>query len=171
MSKQGHVLVVDNDPFWCNALVKILKEGGFDADSVVKVDEAVEKLRAALYHILVVDVRMKDADPTNQEGIDILSKLKDLGLKEAMKVIMISAYPDTEKLRRAFRDFEVADFLFKNDFHEEECLETVRRVFAEKVKINLALDIRWQQLSGPGQAVLNLAVDGTRVQRNTPLQS
>ncbi len=171
MSKQGRVLVVDDKEYWREALVKILEDNGFYAIATSSARRALEQMKETLYHVLVLDARLNDADSSNWGGIDLLSDLEKRGLIEAMKIIMISAYGDKEQTRKVFREFEVADFIFKDNFNEKEFLETVRRAFAEEMKINLALDIRWQQLSGPEQAVLNLEVDGTRVKRNTPLQS
>jgi hypothetical protein len=100
-------------------------------------------------------------------GLNVLDKRH---LSEAIKVIILSAYGTKEQMRLAFRDHKVADFLSKDEFNNRAFLESVRQVFSE-VNINLALDVHWQQVSGPEQVVLNLNVDGTRVKRNNPLQS
>src|SRR5437588_10606885 len=113
---------------------------------------------------------MVDADQRNTGGIELLKELDTRGLSEATKVIILSAYGTKEQMRLAFRDHKVADFLSKDEFNNRAFLESVRQVFSE-VNINLALDVHWQQVSGPEQVVLNLNVDGTRVKRNNPLQS
>ncbi len=171
MNRQGRVLIVDDLKLWREALVKILQGGGFFADSASSGTEVLKQLDETFYHLLLLDVRLNDADPTNQEGIALLPELKRRGLNEAMKVIMISAYGDKEQTRKVFQDHEVAAFVFKDDFDEMILLETVQRVFAEKVNINLALDVHWQQVSGPEEVLLNLLIGETRVKRGTPLQS
>jgi len=73
-------------------------------------------------------------------------------------------------MRIAFAKHKVVDFLSKDNFTKQLFLESVQQVFSEEVKINLALEIIWQQAAGSEQVVLNLEVNGTRVKRDTPLQ-
>jgi CheY-like chemotaxis protein len=168
--RYGRVLVLDDLPKWRAALVEILRREGFYAEAVSSTAQVLERMEETFYHILLLDVRLNDADPTNQEGIDLLPQLKKRGLSDAIKVIMISNYGDKEKTRRVFREYGVADFVFKDDFDEEVLVGTVRQVFAEQVSINLALGVHWQEMSSPEQVILNLVVGETRIKNDTPLQ-
>jgi CheY-like chemotaxis protein len=170
MSRQGRILVLDDLQKWREELVDILQEGGFYAKAVSSAAEALKEVEKTFYHVLLLDVRLNDADPTNQEGIDLLYELKKRGLSDAIKVVMISNYGDKEKTRKVFREYGVADFVFKDDFNDEKLLQVVRSVFSENVSANLALEIIWQDLSGPRQAVLNLEVGKGRVKDKTALQ-
>ena len=87
----------------------------------------------ALYHVLVVDIRMNEADLANEDGINLLKELDSRGLNEATKVIMLSAYGTKERTRTAFKNYQVADFLFKEEFKKPMFLESVGNVFAENV--------------------------------------
>lgn len=171
MNKQGHVLVVDNLEKWCKELVETLQRDGFDTDAVSTATEALERLSQNVYHVLVLDIRMDDADQSNIDGIALLRELDKRGLSEATKVIMLSAYGTKELMRTSFREYRVADFLSKDDFDNQVFLENVRQVFTQKVNINLSLKIHWQQVSGPDQVVLNMDVDGTPVKQGTHLHS
>ena len=174
MSKQGHVLIVDDEKQWRDELVETLDRGGLQADSVPTAAEALERLNQRLYHVLVLDIRMNESDFSNVDGIDLLDDLDRRGLTEATKVIMLSAYGTKEQMRKAFRDYKVADFISKGRFDDQAFLESVQKsvqqVFSKDVHINLALEVHWQQVSGPAQVVLNLDIGGTRIRRNTPLQ-
>src|SRR6266568_1077778 len=165
MSRHGRILVVDNDKKWCGELVGTLQRDGFSADAIENVSQALERLSTAIYHIVILDIRFEDSDQSNTEGIDLLQELARRGLKEATKVIMLSAYGTLEYMRRAFKDYEVADFLSKTD-SPQVLLDSVRQVFVQKVKINLALDIQWPLKSIPERIVSNLQVNGKRVGRN-----
>lgn len=171
VNRQGRVLVVDDLERWREQLVEILQRNGFYADSASTANEALHQLDETLYHLLILDIRLVDADQSNIEGIDMLRALDERGLSEATKVIMLSAHDTKENMRLAFRDYKVADFLSKDEFTKQSFLESVQRVFSEKVNINLALNVHWQQVSGAEQVVLNLEVDGMRVKRNAYLQS
>ncbi len=171
MNRQGRVLVVDDLEKWREQLVETLLRDGFYADAASTTAEVLQRLDETFYHLLLLDIRLVDADPSNQEGIGLLGELDKRGVSEATKVIILSAYGTPEQMRTAFKDHKVADFLSKDKFTKQLFLESVQQVFSKEVNINLTLDVHWQQVSGPEQAVLNLEVNGTRVKRNTPLQS
>lgn len=168
MKRQGRVLVVDDLEKWRKILVQMLQRDGFYADAASTAAEALEHLGEAFYHVLVLDIRLVDADPSNKQGIDLLAELDKRGLGEATKVILLSAYGTKEQMRTAFRDYRVADFLAKDEFTNQEFLNTVQQAFSD---INLALQIPWQPRNGPDQAVLNLKINGTLIRPGTALQN
>jgi DNA-binding response OmpR family regulator len=170
MNRKGRILIVDDQEHWRKALVEILERGGFHTDSASSTSEALECLQKYLYHLLVLDIRLVDI-AGNKEGMGLLGELERRGLSEATKVIMLSAYGTQEYMRTSFTEYNVMDFLSKDDFDNEEFLREVRKIFSEKVKINLALDIHWPQASRPEQIVLTLNVDGTSVHHDSPLRS
>src|SRR5579863_10034928 len=169
MARQGRALVVDNLETWREELVEILQRNGFHAESASTVTEALERLNESIYHVLIADIRMKETDESNIDGIHLLSELERGGLSEAIKVIMLSAYGTTEQMRSAFRDHKVADFLTKDTFSQEVFLESMQRVFSREANINLALDILSQSGSRSEQVVLNLEVGGTRIEDGNPI--
>jgi DNA-binding response OmpR family regulator len=171
MNRQGRILVLDDLEKWREQLVETLQRDGFYADAASTAAEVLQRLDETFYHLLLLDIRLIDADPSNKEGMDLLGELDKRCLSEAIKVIILSAYGTKEQMRLAFRDHKVADFLSKDEFNNRAFLESIRQVFSKEVNINLALDVHWQQVSEPEQVVLNLNVDGTLVKHNTPLQS
>ncbi len=72
-------------------------------------------------------------------------------------------------MRTSFRKYKVVDFLSKEDFDNQVFLENVRQIFAEKVDINLSLDIHWQ--SEPEQILLNLEMNGTGDIKDSAVQT
>lgn len=166
---KGRILVVDDQERWRRELVETLHGAGYEADAASSIGEAVQLLNTRLYHVLALDIRMNDQDISNQEGIDLLKELNRQGLTEAIKIIVISGYSTKEQTRDAFKDFEVADVLFKNDlFNRQDFLKAVQQIFTT---INLELVIHWQRIDGAAQAVLNLKVKETAVEAGTPLQT
>jgi CheY-like chemotaxis protein len=170
MNRQARVMVVDDLEQWREELVETLQRDNFHAESVSTAMQVLQRLDETFYHLLVLDIRLEDADQSNIDGIRLLQELDKRGLGEATKVIMLSAYGTKEQMRTAFREYKVTDFLSKNEFTQQLFLESVRRAFSEEVNINLELDIHWQRVSGSEQVVLNMEVDGTRIKRNTVLQ-
>lgn len=169
MDRQGRILIVDNLEQWCNALVEILRDDGYHADSASTISEALKLLNENFYHLLVADIRMDETKGSNIDGMDLLLELDKCGLSDATKVIMLSAYGTKEQMRTAFRDYKVADFISKEEFSKQVFLKSILRAFSEEVDINLALEILSQPRSRPEQIVLTLQMDGSSVKRNTPL--
>jgi DNA-binding response OmpR family regulator len=169
MNRQGRILVVDDLESWREELVETLQHDGLYADSASTVTEALQRLDKTLYHLLVLDIRLEDADHTNEDGISLLGELDKRGMSDATKVIMLSAHDTKEHMRMAFRDYKVADFLSKDNFSKQLFLESIWRAFSEEAHINQDLLVLWQEVSGPEQAVLNLEIDGTRVKRDKSL--
>ncbi len=170
MTRSGRILIVDDQHNWSEVLVGLLQENSYSADSVENVTQALERLSTSIYHIVILDIRLEDDDPSNTQGIGLLQELDRHGLKEATKVIMLSGYGTLDQMRRAFKDYEVADFLSKDNFSSQTLLESVQQVFTQKVKMNPALDIKWQVNSKVEQVVSNLVVNGKRVGRNSTLR-
>lgn len=171
MARHRRVLVVDDLVQWRDALVEALQRGDFYVDAASTTAEARNYLRDNLYHLLVLDVRMDEADPSNVDGLDLLRELDTRGLSEALQVIMLSAYDTKERVRMAFKDFKVADFLSKDNFSTREFLEIVRQIFSKNLQSNLDLTIHWQKLQGTEEAVLNLKIDDVWLKRDPALKS
>src|SRR2546429_1080872 len=111
MNRQGRILVVDDLERWREQLTETLQREGFYADSASKVTQVLERLDATFYHLLLLDVRLVDADPSNQEGILLLDGLDKRGLSDAITILILSAYVTKEQMRIAFAKHKVVEFL------------------------------------------------------------
>src|SRR5215216_5475400 len=118
MDRAGRILVVDDNPRWRDLLREVLEPQGFLVDTAATAIQAYERLSEALYHLLVLDIRMEDSDESNVEGMDLLKKLKDEKFIDdkdqertnELHIIMLSAYGTKDQMRKSFRDFKVEDF-------------------------------------------------------------
>src|SRR5436305_10504252 len=132
MNRQGRILVVDDLETWREELTEILQRGGFYVESASTVTEVLQRLNETFYHLLVLDIRLDEADQSNKNGIDLLGELDKQGMSESIKVIMLSARDTKEHIRTAFRDYRVIDFLSKDEFTKQAFLENVRHIFAKE---------------------------------------
>lgn len=176
MSKQGRILIVDDLEEWRHTLTDALRDAGFEAKAVESADKARHLLDTELYHVLILDIRLIEGDTSNTDGLKLLKELDQRNLTEAIQVIMLSSFGTKDQMRTAFRDYKVADFVFKQRFNGQAFLTDVRRVFDKNVCVNLDMDLRWPQASGAEPAVVHLKLkfqeDGeyTRVLPGTLLQ-
>ncbi|HEY1348910.1 MAG TPA: response regulator [Ktedonobacteraceae bacterium] len=176
MNTHGRILVVEDREDWRKILVEELERAGFSVAAVDTAEKARQLLTTELYHVLILDIRLSDNDTSNTDGLHLLADMDRQGLTEAIQVMMLSAYGTREHMRVAFRDYRVADFVFKTRFNSSAFAEDVRRVFARNVCINLGMNIHWSGVSGSRPVAVNLKLNlagaqkTTRVLDGSPLQ-
>lgn len=174
MKKQGRVLVVDDMPDWREAAVEALRNAGFEAESVDTIDEARNALEQALYHVLILDICF--GHESNKEGLDFLRELDRQDLTDVISVVMFSSYGTKELMRATFRDYRITDFIEKVPFSEQKFIDDVKHVFVKNARVNLDMNIRWSQTSGPEAVVVKLKIPqggyekSVQIAANTPLQ-
>lgn len=172
MMRAARILVIEDLPRWQEALAETFSSSGFEVEVAATKAEASKKLAEELFHLLVVDLRLEETDPTNEEGMDLLQELTRYGVTESFQVIVLTAYGTKDLMREAFKRHGVGDFWDKQQFDEDEgaFLADVKRLLGEGSEINLDLSVHWQSGLDPKQAVFNLLVDGKRVKRSTQEQ-
>jgi DNA-binding response OmpR family regulator len=80
------VLVVDDEPFILRSLTFVLRKEGFDVSEARNGEEALEKIRAELPGLVLLDVMMP-----KKNGYEVLTEIKaDTDLK-GIYVIMLTA--------------------------------------------------------------------------------
>ncbi len=79
------ILIVDDQVNTCKSLQAILKKGGYDTDYTLKPEEALRKVQAEHFDIVITDIRMPGMD-----GIRLLEELKKM--QPHLVVIMITGY-------------------------------------------------------------------------------
>lgn len=141
----------------------------FEVDTVATSEEAQARLAETFYHLIVLDIRLDEADQTNIEGMDLLQTLNS-HLGEAVTILMLTGYGTKAQMREAFKDYRVADFLEKQTFDNVRFRQQIADIFANPEFIKLDLDIHWQNASDPEDVVIGMEIDGERVKADTPLQ-
>jgi CheY-like chemotaxis protein len=168
MIKQRRVLVVEDRADWNHVLVETLEQASFEVDTATDTTRARQLLDANFYHAMILDIRMDDGDTSNVDGLKLLEELHKRGLTEAIQIVILSAYGNKEQMRKAFRDMQVADFIFKQRFNAHAFLDDVERVFSKDILINFNTDIRWSGVGGPEAVIGNLKLD--RADEKKPLR-
>ena len=79
------ILVVDDDKDMCHIISSILKEEGYKVDKAYDGEQAIKKIKAKDYNLMILDYKMPDID-----GISVLKEVSQIA--PSLKVIMISAY-------------------------------------------------------------------------------
>ncbi len=106
------VLIMDDKENWRNFLADIL----LDEYAVTVVADYDSALKALTYqnppfHVAIVDIRLDDEDPNDEQGLAFARALKSL--EKPINIIMLTGYPTIRTTRRAFRELQVFDYLEK----------------------------------------------------------
>lgn len=172
MNRLFHILIVEDDEEWQEMLEKTVLDLNATIEIVGTSERALSLIHDKPFHLIILDLSLIKGDATNEEGMSLSGEIFESGLFNATKVIMISAYANTQKVRQAFGKYKVVDFIPKEDFTSKEFRNLVKKVLEEEVRINLDLEIRWSEgQTSITQVITNLLIDGKRVSKTSPLQT
>jgi DNA-binding response OmpR family regulator len=119
MTAKIRVLCVDDEHPIRTLLQSQLEQEGYDADIAADGDVAIEKLDAAPFDVVLLDIRMPKVG-----GIDVLKHIRDRGIKA--RVIMLTAVDDLTIAMESVR-LGASDYLTK-PFDTEDLFSAIRRV-------------------------------------------
>lgn len=117
------VLLVDDEEEFVNTLAERLRVRDYDVTTSLSGEDAVEKLKAYNYDVVVLDVLMPGID-----GIDALREIK--GLKPLTEVIMLTGHGTVETAIEGMK-LGAYDFLMK-PCETEELVAKIDKAYARK---------------------------------------
>lgn len=116
------ILIVDDDAEFRSHLIEVLREEGYETDSVSSAKDALAKNQAATYDVVLLDLMMP-----GMSGSDALMEIRKRHPRT--KVIMITAFATVENAVDAIRR-GASDYISK-PFKIHDLLTTIRRVLEE----------------------------------------
>jgi len=139
IARARRILVVDNDPHFRRSVQVLLDAKGFTVFAASNQEEAMQVAQRERVHVAILDIRMNsDSDRDDITGLILAGQLDPLIVK-----IMLTAYPSVEVVRSSFGEVSAFTFVSKDEC-PDGLFNALSRAFAEKVKINFDLCIRWQ---------------------------
>jgi CheY-like chemotaxis protein len=112
------ILVVDDEEMVRIVLKQILEQGGYACDIAGNGVEALKKLKADNFDLLITDINMPEMD-----GVELLAKTKELF--PAMPVIFITAYGKDKVIMQAMRT-GLTDYIEK-PFRMDDVIKTLKQ--------------------------------------------
>jgi two-component system response regulator PilR (NtrC family) len=85
METSGKILIVDDQVNTCKSLQAILKKGGYHSEYALRAEDALKRVQAEHFDIVIADIRMPGMD-----GMQLLEELKRT--QPHLLVIMITGY-------------------------------------------------------------------------------
>jgi DNA-binding NtrC family response regulator len=116
-----NVLVVEDTSDWRMKLVGYLVETGqYDIQEADNYEKASRLIQHQPFDVAVVDIRLVDWDEKNEQGMQLLRELDEAAWANGTQSIVITGYGTKERMRTAFRDHQVVDFIEKQHFSPKE---------------------------------------------------
>ncbi|TWT99271.1 Transcriptional regulatory protein ZraR [Botrimarina colliarenosi] len=143
---QGSLLLVDDDHQVLESMADWLRDQGFAVDTATGQAEAVERLTAKGYDLLLCDIRLQDGD-----GFDVLEQA--LRRRPGMQVILLTGYGNADSAIDAIRA-GAFDYLTK-PLIDDELLMAIERALSQKKVLaeNTALKQKLDRKHGMGHIV------------------
>lgn len=116
------VLVVDDDPVFCEFLELLLSSEGYHVESAATVDDALARVTAARPDVVIGDVRLPDSPP-----FALVRRLRGNPATATLPVLLCTgAVQETEALTE--RDLDAATALIHKPFDINDLLDCVARL-------------------------------------------
>jgi DNA-binding response OmpR family regulator len=117
------ILVIDDDVDLLFLGTSMLRQKGFDVMPVSKSDEIDEKIREFNPELILLDVKLGDAD-----GRDICLALKEDAATRDIKIILYSAFPETSV---EYTKYKADDFIVK-PYKADHLITRIQHFLANK---------------------------------------
>lgn len=124
-----HVLVVDDDASWQTRLKRILRRTNCTVVTASTYMEAEAELTNSDLDLVTIDLNL-DQTTEYADGLELASQIREK-FGPSFPIIIITGKGDLSRQRRAFRDYNVIDFLEKARFDFEEFMAVVREALAD----------------------------------------
>jgi DNA-binding NtrC family response regulator len=122
MDRRAEIMILDDEPIVGDRLRPALEKCGYRVESYTNSREALDRLSAKQFDVLVTDLKMKG--PT---GIDVLRFVKDQS--PVTRVIVITGYATAEQAKESIRSGAL-DFIAK-PFRISQMVELIGRALGE----------------------------------------
>ncbi|MBN2138143.1 MAG: response regulator [Sedimentisphaerales bacterium] len=127
MHSQPKVLVVDDQENWRQVLPGILSSD-FEIKLASNLMDAEASLRERDFHVLILDIRLVDLDPGNEQGLNLLESIRERDDFDT-EVIVLTGYPSYKTAKRSLGELKVSDYFEKKTLSEN--LDRFRSVIWE----------------------------------------
>ena len=116
------ILVVEDDKFLRELLVRKLETSEFNVLFAVDGEEALKKLKEKIPQLILLDLVLPGID-----GFDVLKHIKENPLTKNIPVIILSNLGQQEEVEKGIR-LGADDYLIKAHFTPDEIIEKTKRI-------------------------------------------
>ena len=121
----ARILILEDDPIWQQNVAEALQPIAAAIHAAATLAEAETLLQTCYVNVAVVDWSLVMGDAQDDQGAQFMQAIRNAHLTDTVRLVVLSAYPSTDRLRAGFREFNVVDFLEKRSFDADALLHTV----------------------------------------------
>jgi len=126
MDKRYKILIVDDDNFLIDMYALKFSQSGFDVETALGPDIALEKLRGRVPDILLLDIVMPQMD-----GFELLEKVNKQGLTKGVCTIILSNRGQQSDVERG-KELGAAGYIVKASATPSEVIEQVLEIVKKR---------------------------------------
>ncbi len=126
-TSKGKILIVEDDKFLREMLVKKLFEAGFDVEPAIDSPSAFENLAKRKPDVILLDLML----PGGEDGFTILGKLRAAEETKETPVIILSNLGQQDDVKKAL-DLGATDFMVKANFTIDEIAGKLNELIGKK---------------------------------------
>ncbi len=123
------ILIIDDDRAIRLAIALMLRQAGFDSESVANEDDAIAAVRRTAFELIILDLNLT-LSTSGRQGIDLLRKIRIFAPQTP--VIMLSAWA-TVPLAVEGMSYGAVDFVSK-PWKNSDFMAKIRKALAEAAK-------------------------------------
>lgn len=128
-SEKPRILLLEDEEQWIDMLSRYL-EDDYEVCPARSLDEAEDWLERKTFRLALVDIRLVAYDTKDEGGFEFIEDVRTREILRDMSLIIVSAYGTVERARKAFRDYQVHDFIDKATLDPQEFKEVVADAIA-----------------------------------------
>jgi len=122
MTKSANILIVDDEPDMCWALINILRKEGYRTTAVTTAREGLAQVRQKGFAAVIIDAKLPDMD-----GVELVTQIRQADSKTAIILISGYFYPEDRAVEEGLQQGLFAAFVSK-PFNIKEVRSIVRKV-------------------------------------------
>ncbi|PIP86985.1 response regulator [Candidatus Campbellbacteria bacterium CG22_combo_CG10-13_8_21_14_all_36_13] len=123
------ILIVDDDKFLLDIYTVKFREFGFDIDTAMSGQEALDKLKAGAkkFNVLLLDMVMPIMG-----GLELLAEVKKQKLDDGLVIIVLTNQGQPEDIKKA-QEYDVDGYIVKATSIPSEVLAEVKQIVDKKL--------------------------------------
>lgn len=137
------ILFVDNDNDFLDTWAEYLQRAGYRVEKAVSLEQARQRLEAAFFHLMIVDIRMvDDTDEYDRSGMALVNDPVYLPLPK----IILTDFPSYETAREAMKprpEGLPAVYYLAKDEGPEAMIHAVQEMLGQRLRSNPRLQVEW----------------------------
>jgi DNA-binding response OmpR family regulator len=121
-------LHVEDNADWLRIVRRICEGAGFSVRHATSLGKAASLLNGEEFDAIIADIRLKDWQEDNREGLEALTAVPK---ERRPAAVVLSGFLDGDNTRLAFKTFEVSDVIKKSAFEPKEFIAMVKEAVRE----------------------------------------